>query len=436
MELGADRLLRIIIPFLILGVCASIDKLRVLYSWKTMKFAFLSEHEKETAIRDGRFIDGASIPIDMDFYFKAKGSTVFITIPRFQNGIPVTLGYVTNNAEDGQHLIAPYPNWEWNKLGNCDAITSVFRIQVDSCERLWVLDTGKLGNRQLCRPQLLSFSLQTNKLLTRYKFPKEQFKDDSLFVALTVDIRDSGVGDKCRDTFVYIADVTGFALIVYDHQNSHSWKINNKLFFPYPPHGTYHISGHTYDLMDGIIGLALSPVKENGDRILYFHSMASRVESWVPTSVIRNYSLFRDDSESEPRSFRSFAMERSSQSVAQAMDQNGILFFGLLSDLAIGCWNSIKYPEYGGTNTEIVVVNPETLQFPSGIKIIIPNNNREELWILTSSFNKFMTDSLHKNETNFRIQAGYVDELIRGTKCSAQPRFLQNSAYESLQFVK
>lgn len=63
-------------------------------------------------------------------------------------------------------------------------------------------------------------------------------------------------------------------------------------------------------------------------------------------------------------------MERSSQSAAQAMDQNGVLFFGLLSDLAIGCWNSISYPEYGGTNTEVVVVNPDTLQFPSGLKVI------------------------------------------------------------------
>lgn len=51
------------------------------------------------------------------------------------------------------------------------------------------------------------------------------------------------------------------------------------------------------------------------------------------------------------------------------MDKNGVLFFGLLSDLAIGCWNSVTYPEYGGTNTEVVVVNPETLQFPSGLKV-------------------------------------------------------------------
>lgn len=158
--------------------------------------------------------------------------------------------------------------------------------QIDSCDRLWVLDTGKLRDRQICRPQILSFSLRTNKLLSQYKFPKEQFKDDSLFVTLAVDQRDDD-GDKCSGTFVYIADVTGFALIVYDHDNSRSWKINNRLFYPYPNYGIFNINGVTFDLMDGILGLALSPPKENGDKILYFHSLASRVESWVPTSVIR-----------------------------------------------------------------------------------------------------------------------------------------------------
>lgn len=159
--------------------------------------------------------------------------------------------------------------------------------QVDSCDRLWVLDTGKVGDDQVCPPQLLSFSLRTNKILSQYKFPNDHVKSDSLFVTPVVDVRDGRVGDKCRNTFVYVADVTEFALIVYDLQNSRSWRISNKLFFPYPPYGTYHIAGHTFDLMDGILGLALSPPKANGDKILYFHSLASRVESWVPTSVIR-----------------------------------------------------------------------------------------------------------------------------------------------------
>ncbi|XP_012523970.1 protein yellow [Monomorium pharaonis] len=432
MKLNAliQLLCRFIVPFLFLKGCTSIEKLKGIYSWKALDFAFPNNYARQQAILEGRFIPGAPLPIDVDFYHRAKqGSVVFITMPRIQNGVPVTLGYVTDAVSpEGNPIIAPYPNWEWNRLGHCDAITSVFRVQVDSCDRLWVIDTGKLEEQQICRPQLLSFSLRTNKVLSQYKFPKSQFKDDSLFVTIAVDIRNHV--DKCQDTFVYVADVTGNGLVVYDHRNARSWRITNNLFYPYPAHGTFHIKGDTFDLMDGILGLALSPVKQDGDRILYFHSLASKVESWVPTSTLRNYSLFQDHSDAAPRSFRSFPLERSSQSAAQAMDERGVLFFGLLSDLAIGCWNSITYPEYGGTNTEVVVVNPDTLQFPSGMKVITAKNGRQELWILTSSFQKFMTGTMSSNETNFRIQAGYVDELIRGTKCNgARTHFDDHHGY-------
>lgn len=51
-------------------------------------------------------------------------------------------------------------------------------------------------------------------------------------------------------------------------------------------------------------------------------------------------------------------------------------------------------------------------------------DNREELWVMTVSFQKIMNGLLPPNETNFRIQAAYTDDLLRGTKCgisSQQP---------------
>ncbi|XP_015591230.1 protein yellow isoform X2 [Cephus cinctus] len=401
------------------------NNLRGVYSWKALEFAFPSERAREAAISRGEFIPGSPLPIDMDvFYGGKRGPMVFLSIPRFQDGVPVTIGYVSNNVtRDGNPIIAPYPDWSWNRLGGCDAITSVYRIQVDACGRLWILDTGKLGDRQVCRPQILAFSLTSNRLLRRYRFPRDHFKDDSIYVTVIVDVRDPE--GFCRDTFVYIADVTGFALIVYDMYNNQSWRIHNNLFYPYPQYGTFNIKDDSFDLMDGILGLALSPYKFNQDRILYFHSLASRVESWVPTSVIRNYTMFYDDPDASPRSFQAFDKERSSQSAAQAMDRNGVLFFGLLSDLAIGCWNSRDY-SYGGDNIEKIAVNSETLQFPSGLKIITAKNGRQELWVVTVSFQKFMSGSLTPNETNFRIQAAYVDELVRGTKCDVASLGISN----------
>lgn len=83
----------------------------------------------------------------------------------------------------------------------------------------------------------------------------------------------------------------------------------------------------------------------------------------------RNYSIFVHDSEATPRSFKSFALERPSQSAAEAMNKNGVLFFGLLSEISLACWNSKKYPEYGNKNIEHLLIDRENLQFLSGLKV-------------------------------------------------------------------
>lgn len=396
---------------------STVNKLRGVYSWKALEFAFPNNQARENAILIGDFIPGNPVPIDVDVDYGGNyGPVIFVAIPRFQKGVPMTLGYVTDAlSEENNPVIAPYPDWSWNTLENCEGIISVYRVQIDDCRRIWILDTGVMGEHRKCPPQILSFSLDTNKLLSRYRFPKGQYKEDSLFVTPAIDVRP--LNGKCRDTFVYIADVTSFALIVYDHRQQRSWKIYNKLFYPYPMHGTFHIKNETFDLMDGILGLALGPLTSDGDRILYFHSLASRIESRVSTSVIRNFSLFHENAEAVPRAFKPFKMERSSQSAAEAMDRNGVLFYGLMSDLAIGCWNSRDYPEFGGLNMETVAVDDDTLQFPSGVKVVTNESGRQELWVLTSSFQRYMSGSLHPNETNFRIQAAYIDELVRGTKC-------------------
>ncbi|XP_058808623.1 uncharacterized protein LOC131674122 [Phymastichus coffea] len=403
--------------------------LKGVYSWKVLEFKFATNRDKELAIGSGYYKPGASIPIDVDVYYGTNDRKVFVTMPRLERGVPMTVGYVSDIiSESGNPLIAPYPNWEWNKLDNdCDAIISVYRIQVDECDRIWILDTGVIGEERVCPPQILSFSLQTNKLLSRYRFPRNQYKEHSLFVTPMVDVR--SLDNHCRDTFVYIADVTVFSLVVYDHQNVRSWHIYNNLFYPYPPYGTFEIKKEVFDLMDGILGLALSPLRWHEDRILYFHSLASRIESYVPTSVIRNFTLFNNAPYAAPRSFKAFDLERSSQSAAETMDRDGVLFFGLMSDLAIGCWNSKHFPEFGGRNIETLIIDEDTLQFASGLKVKSSKTNRQEIWVSTAAFQRYMSGTLHSNETNFRIQAAFVDELVRGTKCDV--RALDNYSQSS-----
>jgi hypothetical protein len=138
---------------------------------------------------------------------------------------------------------------------------------------LWVVDTGKIGlatSPQVCPPKILIFNLQNNQLLHRYQIPKHQYRQNTLFInpvsysnkqretaeiedkhqqnvsdayfihtfpkksmkfsfspLQIIDVNDPG---KCGDTKAYIADVTGFSMLVYDETTNASWLVKNSMY--------------------------------------------------------------------------------------------------------------------------------------------------------------------------------------------------------------
>lgn len=421
---------QILAAVLMMATYAVAQDMQVLYGWTHVDYTFPSDAAREAMLRSGKFIPKNNIIIDVDYWEGVTSNgrpqkKMFVTMPKLKKGIPVTLATVTDTVRGNTTLLAPYPDWGWHRSQlDCDGIISVFRTYIDPCGRLWVLDSGTTDiftekPNRICRPKILVFNLQNDKLIGRYRFPESVLDEDSLLITIVVDTRDN----KCRNTFAYIADVVGFKLIVFDAQREMSWRIASNLFYPYPLQGEFNINGVSFNLMDGIFGLALGPYF-GGDRRLYFHSLASVRESWVSTCIIRNQSLFENDANSSPRSFHVSEGERSSQSGAQAMSADGILFFGLMSDNSIGCWNS-RLP-YISENLDIAAHDDVTLQFASGVKVYGDN-----IFVLTSRLQNYIVGDVKENEINYRINAAKVSDLVRGTKCQvrADPFTPSGSSY-------
>lgn len=129
-----------------------------------------------------------------------------------------SLNYIKLSDEKSP-VLHPYPSWEANQLpvdahahdhkesenyggGRTDAkaaekaenilekdnstIISTFRIRVDECDRLWVMDSGLadiLGSPKQWAPNSVAiFDLNTDKLIRRFVIPEDQIKSDS-FIA-------------------------------------------------------------------------------------------------------------------------------------------------------------------------------------------------------------------------------------------------------------
>jgi len=391
----------------------AVADLKLLCSWNQMDFSFPTPQDRTNAIKSGLFVQPNVIPIDVDvdYHGSVDQSRIFVTTPRsFSVGVPISLGYIA--APQTNCLIKPYPNYSWHSnVRNCDLITSVLRVATDNCHQLWVLDSGVVNNTQMCPPKLLVFNLLTDTLVHRYVFPSSQYTTLSLFITPVLDF--DPLSRTCCEVKVYIADVTGYALIVYDFSSDTSWKIVNPSFKSVAPWGHFTVARESFDLMDGLFGLALTPRNCLGQRLLYYHPLASNTEYTVPLNIISNPSLWANPN-SQPSAFQAIG-SRGVQTAAQAMDSNGNLFFVLMNPLALVCWDSST--TYSPQNIRVVVQNNSTLQFASGLKIIKNLSGVEEIFIMTNRFQKIANGDIDPNECNYRVQVAAIKDLLGGTRC-------------------
>jgi hypothetical protein len=251
----------------------------------------------------------------------------------------------------------------------------MFLLQIDQCGRLWVLDSGMVNIlteniKRICQPQLLVFNLKNNKLILRYRIPDSVLQEHSLLITVVADILD--VNGRCREAFAYIADVSGFGLIVVDAHREKSWRVASNYFYPYPLNGHFDLNNKQFDLMDGVFSLALSPpLDDKKDKTLYFHSLASVRESWVSTALLRNESNFENNENAVSQKFFVSQGTRPGQAAVSAMDGDGAaLFFSVLTKNSLNCWNP-RLP-YNENNIVEVDRDDVTFQFASGLKVCFP----------------------------------------------------------------
>lgn len=231
------------------------------------------------------FIPENNLPLGVDRF----RNRLFITTPRWNPGVPATLSYLPLPVEDPSLPLIPYPDWSFHTTSNnpdCSKLVSVYRIFVDECDRLWVLDAGVIDTltnlQQICPPKVLAFNLETDELLFTYVLPPEQVKQDSLHTNIVVDIRDG----KCDEAFAYVADVWRYGVTVISLREFKSWRTTNYLYNPNPVASDYNYKELNFQWSDGVFGMSLSPVHRDGDRMLFYHPMSSFTVRWFRFSSI------------------------------------------------------------------------------------------------------------------------------------------------------
>ncbi|KAJ8676651.1 hypothetical protein QAD02_012438 [Eretmocerus hayati] len=173
------------------------------YEWKYFDYVWPSAAKKSEAIRTGAYNHSMIMPIDVDV---AQDGRVFVTLLQLP-GVPARMGYVSTQKSPSGPLIQPYPNWEWFGNGDCDnSIEKVLRVEIDKCNRLWVLDTGSKKNpKRNCSAKLLAFDLNTDTLISRVNFPDDIARNPRTIESLMATTVVETYGQNCEDTTKIVA---------------------------------------------------------------------------------------------------------------------------------------------------------------------------------------------------------------------------------------
>lgn len=386
-------------------------KFREVIRWKTIDLQYPTKHARDFAIKTGHFIPENNLPLGVH----AFRHRIFVSLPKWKEGVPVTLGYVSKN-EGTTPAIKPYPDWSWHVATGCYGLTSVFRMDIDSCDRLWVMDSGVVDAEntvnQACPPQIFIFNLNTDKLIWRYTIPNDQSPDSSLLSNIVVEV----VNNDCIDTYAYLGDVFRYGLVVYSYKMNRSWRITHSYFYPDPLASDYNLDGITFQWVDGLFGLALSESDNDDERLLYFHPLSSYREFSVPTHILRNETLgFRMNQYfkvlGEPRA------DCIAHSTGSGMDRNGVLFYNLFTKSAIGCWNS-KIGNYNPITQGVLYHNHKTLSFPNDLRV--DKEPKQSIWVLSNRLHKFLYARLDPTDVNFRILTADANKVVKGTVCDPE----------------
>ncbi|XP_050461515.1 protein yellow-like [Cataglyphis hispanica] len=374
-----------------LAVVVLCQQFQTIFEWKSIDFHWQSDEERKHALVRGEYIPANNFLTTVKFW-KDK---MYLTLPRWKDGVPVTLGVTSAKPVNGNTapLLEAFPSWDMQKLGDCSAFQLVHSVEIDPKGRMWVLDTGRATSlrqerKNDCPARLVILDLEDNgKILRRYEFPDHVARRGSSGTYLNDIVLDHENGGMA-----YITD-NGHddpGIIVYSLKNNTSWKIR---------HDSMKAAGEAVGFMVAkthvinpihVDGIALSPAS-NRDRQIYYSPLSSFHLYSLPVSVLR-------DNVTNVDQYVKQLGRKSSQTDGMAMSANGVLYFGLLADDAIAMWDTKNTSSFT-VGQRIISRDHYYTQWPDSFTFDDDGN----LWCVTNMLQNFLNSRVNITMPNYRL---------------------------------
>ena len=193
---------------------------------------------------------------------------------------------------DGKPMLAAYPNWEMNLIGDPTALQSVLGWEIDEINRAWFLDQGHIEGKPCIdgAQKLVCWDITNNRLVDSVPIPHEIASYKASFLNdLMVDNRNG---------FVYIADSGIFTdpleggLIVYNMRTKELRRVlHQHVSTQDEPDYWFKIAGKPVwqdrPMRTGADGIALSADRKT----LYWCPLTGRHLYCIDTALLQDFNV-------------------------------------------------------------------------------------------------------------------------------------------------
>ena len=344
------------------GVSSSINATLV-YQIPYVDYDWPSDADRTSAISNGDYV----VENNLIAGLKVFGDTVYVTVPRWKNGVPSSLNTLVRNP-GGDIIMQPFPSWDMNKKGDCSAIQYAQSMEIDpNTGFMWIIDTGRLNlfgsPENLCSPKIVILDIATNSVVRAYEFPDNVVSSTSNFLN---DIILDYVDGEAR--FAYISDAAGDGKIcVYDYAMDESYFFED-------------------DSMKSGVASSIAPVDgiamSHDFLYVYYSPLGSLSLFAVPTSMLR-------DKTSDISGRVTTVGAKSSGSDGMMCGRRSLFYSGLDDDSVYKVTVESEGDYVSMATEERVIWDSEQVQWPDTFGF-----NGTDLWFVANKISQFQSKSM------------------------------------------
>ncbi|XP_012152591.1 dopaminechrome tautomerase [Megachile rotundata] len=365
------------------------EPFQVIFQWNTIEVVWPTEEERQFALDHNDYVQANNFIAGIKFW---KGK-MYLTVPRWKNGVPVTLGVTSAtpvNRVTNPKLEA-FPNWEMQKIDDCSALQFVQSMEIDPLGRMWVPDSGKMSplsieTKTTCPPKLVILNLEKNgEVLRTYEFPPHVARHGTAHLNdIVLDHEDGGMA------YITDSDREDPGIIVYSLRNNTSWKVRHDSMKAKPEAVSFMISKTPINTPIAVDGIALSPASVS-ERQVYYSPLSSFHLYSIPTSVLKTNMTNVDEHVNE-------LGRKNSQTDGMMMSAKGVLYFGLLADDAVAMWDTKQSSSFA-TGQRVISRDHERMQWPDTFAFDEDGN----FYCVTNSLQNILNNRVNASVPNYRV---------------------------------